>query len=159
MIMTLYVDRNLRRQKSCFCCRRRRRRRRRRHRPTAIKIESHNTTPKLYRDQPVCSTTRQWRMGPDGLWRSSKKKQTWLRRFDSRATCQQKTTRPSLPVAASLVADRLAVAAADRLAVAAAATSLVVAADTSTVFPFGWVWYLPVGFILMTLFYLILSWV
>ena len=58
-----------------------------------------------------------------GRARSSKKKQTWLRRCESNAACQEKISRPSRYVAASFVADRVEAV--------AAATPLIVAADTS----------------------------
>ena len=95
-----------------------------------------NSTPKLYRNRPMCWTTRQEWMGPYGHGQSSKKKRTWLRRCESSAACQEKTSRPSRSIAASLVADHLTVV--------AAVAPLIVAADTSAVIPFRR--YLPVGF-------------
>ena len=83
--------------------------------------------------------------------RSSKKKQTWLRRCESSAACQEKTARPSRSVAASIVVDPVAVT--------AAVTSLIIAVDTSTVFPFSFEYDLLVGCILMTISHFISSWV
>ena len=83
-------------------------------------------------------------MDPNGPERSSKKKPTRLRRFESSAACQKKISRSSRSIAATLVVERVAVA--------VAAAPLIVNADTYAVFHFRRVLYLPVGFILMTLF-------
>ena len=140
MIMTLYVSRNLSTKRlfppstppSS---------------PTPARSNHINTTLMLYRDRPVCSMTRQRRTRPDGAARRNRLgccEKLW-KCCESSATCQEKIS----PIATSLIYDHVAVA--------VAMMPLIVAADMSAVFPSRWVWYLLVGFILVALFYFIMS--
>ena len=62
MIMTSNAAWNRCRQIACF----------RRRRPRPVRSNHINTTQKLYRDRPVCSTTRQRRTGPEGAARRNR---------------------------------------------------------------------------------------